>query len=430
MAKSFLMVVGALVMALSMWIWVQKIAIPHQQVESAERGVPRGNLSDLYPRWLGARELLLHHRDPYGGDITREIQEGYYGRVLDSAQPNDPKDQQAFAYPVYVVLLLAPTVGMSFNAAHAIFFWLFILLTAMSVLVWLHALDWRISGTALCVWILLTLSCFPVIQGIKLQQLSLLVAAFIAGFMYSLSRRHFAVAGSLLAISTIKPQLVALPVLWLCIWVVGDWRNRQRALWSFVVSVAVLFVAGEVLLPGWVHEFRSALAAYYQYTGGGKSILDVALTPMFGRLISSFLVGTLAVMTWRIRRADEQSIEFQWSFTLALAVTLAVIPMFAPYNQILLLPGMMVIGRSLHALWSKNYLSRIFVALTVVAVFFQWIAAVVLVVALLFLPVPTVQRAWGLPFYLTFAGPIMILASLLFMRGVLLTNRFEPSASI
>jgi hypothetical protein len=430
MAKSFFTILSALVMALSMWIWVQKIAIPHQQAESTERGVPRGNLSDIYPRWLGARELLLRHRDPYGDDITREIQAGYYGRVLDPARPTDPKDQQAFAYPVYVVLLLAPTVGMPFNAAHAIFFWSFILLTAMSVLVWLHALDWRISGTALCVWILLTLSCFPVIQGIKLQQLSLLVAALIAGFMYALARRHFVVAGTLLAIASIKPQLVALPILWLCIWVVGDWRNRQRALWSFVISVAVLFVAGEVLLPGWVHEFRAALAAYYQYTGGGKSILDVALTPIFGRLISAFLIGTLAVMTWRIRRADEQSAEFQWSFMLALAVTLAVIPMFAPYNQILLLPGMMVIARSLRALWSKNYLSRIFVVLTFVAVSFQWIAAVALVIASLFLPVQNVQKAWGLPFYLTFAAPIMILALLLFMRGVLVTNSFDPSASI
>ena len=75
-----------------MWIWVEAIAVPHQVAASVEYGSPRGNLSDLYPRWLGARELLLHHRDPYHADVTREIQIGYYGRPLDPNRPHDPKD--------------------------------------------------------------------------------------------------------------------------------------------------------------------------------------------------------------------------------------------------------------------------------------------------------------------------------------------------
>jgi len=93
MSKRLYLLLGAVLAALAMWLWIQRIAIPHQQVESATRGIPRGNLSDLYPRWLGARELLLHRRDPYSPDITREIQQGYYGRVLDASRPNDPKDQ-------------------------------------------------------------------------------------------------------------------------------------------------------------------------------------------------------------------------------------------------------------------------------------------------------------------------------------------------
>lgn len=426
MLKNLAIVLGAVLLALSMWIWVQKIAIPHQQAESAERGAPRGNLSDLYPRWLGARELLLRHRDPYGDDITREIQVGYYGRVLDPMRPNDPKDQQAFAYPVYVSFLLAPTVEVPFPLAQRFFFWLLVALTAASVLFWLHALEWRISGVALVVWILLSLSCFPAIQGIKLQQLSVFVAALIAASMFALARRYFVLAGILLAIATIKPQLVALPILWLCIWVVGDWRHRQRALWSFAVSMGMLIAAGEVLLPGWIHEFRAALAAYYRYTGGGKSVLDVALTPVWGRAVSAFLVGTLAVLTWRMRRVDEKSAEFQWSFVLSLATTLAVIPMFAPYNQLLLLPAAMIIVRSARALWAKNRFSRFFVAITALAVFFQWIGAASLVIASLFLPASTVQRAWGLPFYPSFAIPITILALLLLMRGNLPANYVQP----
>src|ERR1700758_5674315 len=91
--------------------YVDYVLVPFQKADAAIHGRPRGNLSDLYPRWLGARELLLRHRNPYSREITREIQEGYYGRVLDASRPNDPKDQQAFAYPLYVIWMLAPTVG-------------------------------------------------------------------------------------------------------------------------------------------------------------------------------------------------------------------------------------------------------------------------------------------------------------------------------
>src|SRR5947209_8497466 len=151
--------------AVSTWIWVQKVVVPYQQTESAARDQPRGNLSDLYPRWLGARELLLHHRDPYGPDITRDIQTGYYGRPLDASRPNDPKDQQAFAYPVYVVLMLAPTVGLSFSTVHWMAFWLLSILIALSVLLCLRAFAWKISGTAFVIWLLLTMGSVPAIQA-------------------------------------------------------------------------------------------------------------------------------------------------------------------------------------------------------------------------------------------------------------------------
>src|SRR5205085_5192608 len=106
-------------MSASMWFYFQRVLIAFQTADAAARNRPRGNLSDLYPRWLGARELILHGRDPYGADVTREIQEGYYGRQLDATRPNDPKDQQGFAYPVYVVFLLAPTVWLPFSAVQA-----------------------------------------------------------------------------------------------------------------------------------------------------------------------------------------------------------------------------------------------------------------------------------------------------------------------
>src|ERR1700730_6549483 len=103
-----------------MWFYVQNVLVGQQKAYAAHYGIPRGNLSDLYPRWLGARELLLHGENPYSRELTIDIQKGYYGRPLDRALPNDPKDRQAFAYPVYVIFLLAPTIKLPFSTVQ---FW-------------------------------------------------------------------------------------------------------------------------------------------------------------------------------------------------------------------------------------------------------------------------------------------------------------------
>lgn len=406
-------VLGAMLLGVAMWLWVQKIAIPRQQAEAAELGTPRGLLSDLYPRWLGARELLLRGRDPYLADITREIQTGYYGRPIDPTRPNDPKDQQAFAYPLYVIFVLAPTVKLPFIVVQRAFFWFLVALTAGSVLLWLHAVNWRASVTSRLLWIVLTLGCFPAIQGFKLQQLTLLVAGLLAASMSALASGYLFLAGVLLAIASIKPQLVVLAVASMGIWSLGAWRERQRLVWGFGLTLVLLIVGGELLLPGWVSEFRGASAEYWRYTGGGKSVLDVELTPLWGRLVSVLLVLVLFYWAWRVRHTQQKSFGFAWLVALTMATTLAVIPMFAPYNQVLLIPALMVIVRGIRPLWKASRISRFFVALTGISVLWPWLAAAALVTALLFVPAVEVQKLWIAPLLTNFAIPTTTLGLLL-----------------
>ena len=92
--------------AFAMWFYVDRIWAP--QVEL--------NFSDLYPRWYGARELLLHRRNPYSLEVTHEIQYWGHGRALTAAQEGST-DEDRFAYPLYIVFVLAPTVRFSFATA-------------------------------------------------------------------------------------------------------------------------------------------------------------------------------------------------------------------------------------------------------------------------------------------------------------------------
>ena len=42
-------------LALLMGAYIVGVLIPDQVANAQVQGIPRGNLSDLYPRWLGAR---------------------------------------------------------------------------------------------------------------------------------------------------------------------------------------------------------------------------------------------------------------------------------------------------------------------------------------------------------------------------------------
>ena len=395
-----------------MWFYVQYVLIPYQRAEASLHGTPRGSLSDLYPRWLGSRELLLRHRDPYSSEVTREIQIGYYGRPLDPARPLDPKDQQGFAYPVYVAFLLAPTVTLPFPAVQAGFRWFLVALTVATVLLWLRALRWRPSSATTATLIVLTLGSFQALQGIHLQQLSLLVGGLVAGCALSLSENHLASAGVLLAFATIKPQLVLLLVGWLLLWAVSDWHRRQNFVWGFISSMAVLLAAGEYELPGWLGRFRDAVVAYRQYNNGAGSVLDVLLTPQWGRVLAGSVMLALAYTGCKFRRASTDSSAFSLMLVLVLAVTVVVVPKAAPYNQILLLPAILLLAQNWRVLWHKNRLTRIILMSCGLLIFWPWLAATALTAASLFFPAELVQKGWALPVWTSLAIPLAVVVLL------------------
>ncbi|HTA23709.1 MAG TPA: glycosyltransferase family 87 protein [Terriglobales bacterium] len=411
-ANSTLRLFFALLLAGSMWFYVQHVLIPHQQAEAARDGIPRGNLSDLYPRWLGARELLVHHRDPYSTEVTKEIQAGYYGRPLDPALPHDPKDEQGFAYPVYVVFLLAPTITLPFAIVQTGFRWLLIALTLASVLLWLRTLRWKVSTETAAILLALTIGSFPVLQGMKLQQLSLLVAGLIAISATLLVEGHLFSAGVLLALATIKPQL-ALPIsVWFLLWAFSDWTRRRNFWWGFAGTMAVLAGGAEYLLPGWVGRFRQAIVAYRQYNQGAASVLDILITPQWGKWLVILIVVALAIVAWRCRDAVSGSCVHNQFTVLILAATVVIIPKASPYNQVLLLPGILLLSWQVRELWNRGLLRRAAVAICGLALLWPWLAAMALLAASIFLPAESVQRGWALPLYTSVAIPVAVLALL------------------
>jgi hypothetical protein len=393
--------------AASMWFYVDRILVSYQVADAAAHERPRGNLSDLYPRWLGARELLLHQRNPYSDDIAIEIQKGYYGRVLDRTRPNDPKDQQGFAYPVYVVFLLAPLIGLPFHDVQIFFHWLLLSFTAASVWLWLRALRWRLPPLAVAIGMVLTLGCFSAVQGLKLQQLSLLVAALVAGAAACVASGFLFCGGVLLALATIKPQLAWPLVAWLVGWALSDWRKRRPFLFGFGLAMALLLASAEMILPGWWWMFFQAMQRYHRYTQNQS----VMLVPWFlSGIFVAVAVLACAFLLWKLRGEPADAEPFGRATALVMALTILVVPMYAPYNQVLLVPAMLVLVRDRTLLTSRSRGVRFLYLAGVVALVWQWVASLSLSGAYLFASQAWALSGWKSPFFTTFALPVLVFA--------------------
>jgi Glycosyltransferase family 87 len=399
----------SLLLCSGMWLYVSRVIVPQQKAYAAIHGNPRGNLSDLYPRWLGSRELLLHRRDPYSAEITREIQVGYYGRALDPARPDDPGDQEAFAYPVYVAFLLAPTVGLPFPAVQVIFRWTLAASTVISVLLWLGVVNWKSTGITVGTLLALTLGTFWVVQGIRLQQLTLLIAPMIAASVYFLIKNRQVPSGILLGLATVKPQIAMPLAAWLIMWACSRIHLRWKFVTAFAVTLLTLGVVGELLLPGWISEFYAAVVAYRGYTWH-LSPLDELATPALGIPLSLAIGATVAVLCWRARNSPATDDFLIWTTSLVLAANLLVIPTIAPYNQLLLLPGIFLLLRD----WNKTDLVtrtiRVLGWVAAACLAWPWITAATL--ALLSFFTPAVQRFWEVPLWTSIVIPIPITACL------------------
>ena len=391
----------------SVWFYANKIMRAEQIADAATHNRPRGNLSDLYPRWLGARELLRHGRNPYSYEITREIQQGYYGRPIDPTRPDDPKDQQGFAYPVYVVFLLAPTADLSFDSLQTGFRWVLVVLAAGSVLLWLRVLRWKPSLAIALILMVLALGWLPMVQGIKLQQLSLLVAGLLASCGACLVGGWFLCAGGLLALATIKPQLTWPLVSWLLFWAASDWRERRRFIFGFGLVMLLLLGGAQLVLPGWLRMFVTAIRQYQQYTQN-HSVLVWLLGSVAGRIIEVISVIACAICVWPIRKESAGSPLFGQAFGLLLALTVLIVPMSSPYNQVLLIPGILALLRNETSGSPILPAVRLARAVGGALLVWPWVATLGLSLAYVWLSPALRHRVWIVPFYSNLLVPVFV----------------------
>lgn len=304
--------------------------------------------NDFLSRWEGARTFFIDGHSPYSPQATRNIQAMIYGR-----DARDGEDEGLFVYPFYTAFLIAPLVFLPYEWAAAFI----IVVLEVSLLVGLLALvglfRWRMRPLTLMAWVLWALFGYYGARGVVLGQLGIAVYAFQTLALWAVLRRRDGMAGVLLALATIKPQMSILLVPFALLWA---WRARRwRLWWGFFGAWGALIVLSFLFLPSWFGEWSAQVQRYPTYTRDGSPVwvlmqYSLGLGDLAEGIVNALLLGLLAWVWVRLLWHNKHE-TFFWAWLMTLVIThMVVLKTATPHFVVFVVPVMLFYGRD----WARR----------------------------------------------------------------------------
>ncbi|MEM7033828.1 MAG: glycosyltransferase 87 family protein [Chloroflexota bacterium] len=305
--------------------------------------------ADFFARWYGAKELVLRQRNPYTREIELEAQYAMFGRYT---EPHE--DQVNFAYPLYTVFLFWPLTLTDYAWAQAI--WMVVLqfsLMGMAMMLF-GIVRWRPPPWLFVLTIFWSIFFYPGARAIMLGQFSVIVALGLLVCVWALLNGYDILAGLVLPLTTVKPQMVFLIIPFLLLWA---WRQKR---WRFIISsaggMAFLFLASVIWVPNWPLLFVQTLSAYSDYVGFGSPLenMTARFTPGFDTVlnpvITVILAGFLLWQWWQVLTKSPE--KFLWALSWTLLISSLIAFRSATANHVILfLPMFLVFKRLARAPW-------------------------------------------------------------------------------
>ncbi len=354
--------------------------IPRMLAVKAASGYGNGYSfgDDFYPIWLTTRHFTA---DLYSSEVTRSVQKGLFGRALDPNNPKDPlSDYRQFAYPAFTDLLLFPASASDFPTVRIALAVLLPILTIINLRLWMCALQWRIKRYDFAAIAILVLCTYQVLEALFAEQPGLLVGFFVAGAAAALRGRKFLLAGLLLALTLIKPQMTLLAVIYLIVWSLSD--RKRAGVWVGLSIIGLAITVSSLLIwPDWIRKWMGVILGYHHYAM--PPLVSVLLGETLGTKLGPILIGALVFgALWLIRlnrQLEIDSEKFWLVLTLLLAIgTVTLVPGQAVYDHIVLIPGIFLLLKNREKLLHSGRIAQLLFIAGAVVVCWPWVSAFLL----------------------------------------------------
>jgi hypothetical protein len=134
---------------------------------------------------------------------------------------------------------------------------------------------------------------------------------------------------------------------------------------------------------------------------------------ILARILEAIAVLACGVVLWKLRRNSAEDSAFGLAAALVLALTSVVVPMSAPYNQILLVPTILFLVRARTNFLSGSTVQRFSYHLGILLVGWQWLASLCLSVIYILSSREWAVSNWKWPLFTSLALPVWVFALIL-----------------
>jgi hypothetical protein len=323
---------------------------------------PGGN--DFLSRWVGTRYFLLKGQSPYSQETTNAIQQMMYGRA---AKPDE--DQVLFVYPFFSIFIFAP-FSIIGNYALARALWMTTLELAIFGLavISISLSRWKIPRVLLILFLVFSISWYYGIRPIINGNVAVICALAMGGIFLAIRSNHDFLAGLLMAITMVKPQMVILLIPYLIIWAIT--HQRWTIVWGFLGCLGLLVATSMLFIKDWIVQNLIQVLSYPNYTlPGTPGAIFSEWLPGIGKQMGWGLTGLLlAILIWEwIISRDKDFNWFFWTSSLTIVATNLIGIRTATENYIAMLPALVLVFHLFDERW--RVVGRVFVILSILTLF-------------------------------------------------------------
>jgi hypothetical protein len=310
---------------------------------------PGGN--DFLVHWVGTRALLLEGTSPYSDEVAEQIQTLAYGRPARVGE-----HELRVAYPLYSQIFFLPFALIAdYTLARAVW------MTALQVgLILLAVFSLRLADWRPGVWLLLVYFLFAVFWYHGLRPLIngnavIFVGVLLAGTFLALRSGRDELAGLLLAFSTVKPQVVVVPMTFILVWTLS--HRRWRTLVWLLITVVLLSAGMALFVPDWPLQNIREVLRYPAYNppgtpGAAFSEWWPGIGERLGWVLSA-VVGIITLLEWVAARGKGFR-WFLWTASLTLVTSQWIGIQTDPGNFVVLFIPLALV----FAVWEERWGSR------------------------------------------------------------------------
>lgn len=310
---------------------------------------PGGN--DFLVHWVGTQDFIRNGDSPYSEATTLKIQEMVYGRA---ALPEE--HPLRVAYPLYSIFLFMPFALISdYFVARALWMMFLEIVLFLTVILSLRITQWKPGRLIFVLLFVFSIFWYHGLRTLINGNIVMLLLFCFVMAIYAIQIRQDEIAGIVLSLTTIKPQVGLIFLIFIIFWSLIN--KRYKIVFWLIGMTLMLVILSLFLIPDWPLQFLQEVLMYPGYNPPGTpSTALMEIIPGVGKqigLLISIISGIIIVFEWWLGRRSK-GIEFVWVSSLTLILSQWLNIQTDPGNFLIMFPAIIVVFRLVDDRWKNT----------------------------------------------------------------------------